>query len=139
VSGQVRQGCHLVTHVVTLRCVSSVRGVEVVYRYVADVARAIAFYEAAFGMSFTRYGDDWAECTLPDGVRFGLHLAHDDRQPQPPGSTMVDLRVLDLAASHARLAMLGARPGDPQDAPTGRFVTFTDPDGYQVQVFEKKR
>jgi len=129
----------LVTHVVTLRCVPSVRGVEVVYRYVTDVARAIAFYEAAFGMSFTRHGDDWAECTLADGVRFGFHLAPDERQPQPPGSTMVNLRVDDLAASHARLAMLGARPGDPQDAPTGRFVTFTDPDGYQVQVFEKKR
>jgi predicted enzyme related to lactoylglutathione lyase len=115
----------------------SVRGIEVVYRYVADLERAIAFYADAFGLAFTRYGDDWAECTLPDGVRFGFHLAHDDAQP--PGTTMVDLRVDDLAASHARLAMLGARPGDPQDAPTGRFITFVDPDGYRAQVFEKKR
>jgi predicted enzyme related to lactoylglutathione lyase len=52
---------------------------------------------------------------------------------------MIDLRVDDLAASHARIAMLGGRPGDPQDAPTGRYVTFLDPDGYRVQVFEKKR
>ena len=119
--------------------VPSVRGIEVVFRYVADIERAIAFYESAFGISFARSGDDWAECTLPDGVRFGFHLAHEGAQPQPPGSTMVDLRVDDLAATHARLAVLGARPGDPQDAPTGRFVTFVDPDGYRVQVFEKKR
>ena len=119
--------------------VPSVRGIEVVYRYVVDVDRAIAFYESAFGLSFTRFGDDWAECTLPDGVRFGFHLAHDAAQPQAPGSTMVNLRVDDLAATHARLAALGARPGDPQDAPAGRFVTFLDPDGYHVQVFEKKR
>jgi predicted enzyme related to lactoylglutathione lyase len=119
--------------------VTEVRGIEIVYRYTSDVERAISFYESAFGLSFTRHGDDWAECTLPDGVRFGFHLAHDDLQPQLPGSTMVDLRVDDLAASHARLAMLGGRPGDPQDAPTGRYVTFLDPDGYRVQVFEKKR
>ena len=112
----------------------SVRGIEIVYRYVADIDRAVAFYADAFALTFTRYGDDWAECTLPDGVRFGFHLAHDGTQPQPPGTTMVD-----LAATHARLAMLGAKPGDPQDAPTGRFVTFTDPDGYWAQVFEKKR
>jgi len=117
----------------------SVRGIEIVYRYVADIDRAVAFYADAFALTFTRYGDDWAECTLPDGVRFGFHLAHDGAQPQAPGTTMVDLRVDDLAATHARLAMLGAKPGDPQDAPTGRFVTFTDPDGYRAQVFEKKR
>ncbi|HEY8807691.1 MAG TPA: VOC family protein [Candidatus Limnocylindria bacterium] len=117
----------------------SVRGIEIVYRYVADIDRAVTFYADAFGLTFTRLGDDWAECTLPDGVRFGFHLAHDDARPQPPGTTMLNLRVDDLAASYARLAMLGARPGDQQDAPTGRFVTFTDPDGYRVQVFERKR
>jgi predicted enzyme related to lactoylglutathione lyase len=118
--------------------VPGVRGIEVVYRYVADVARAISFYENAFSLSFTRYGDDWAECTLGDGMRFAFHLAHDDLQPQVPGSTMVDLRVVDLAATHARLAMLGARPTDPQDAPTGRYVTFVDPDGYRANAFERR-
>jgi predicted enzyme related to lactoylglutathione lyase len=117
----------------------SVRGIEVVYRYVADVARAIAFYESAFGLTFTRYGDDWAECTLPDGVRFAFHRAHDDEHAAVPGSTLVNLRVDDLAATHARLAMLGARPGDPQDAPTGRFIVFIDPDGYRVHAFERSR
>jgi predicted enzyme related to lactoylglutathione lyase len=117
----------------------SVRGFEVVYWCVVDIDRAVGFYADAFGLTFSRHGDDWAECTLPDGVRFGFHLAHEGAQPQTPGTTMVDLRVDDLAATHARLAMLGARPEDPQDAPTGRFVTFVDPDGYRVQVFEKKR
>lgn len=124
---------------VTILPVAGVRGIEVVYRYVSDVERAITFYQSAFGLAFTRYGDDWAECTLPDGVRFGFHLAHGDAQPQPPGSTMVNLRVDDLAAAGARLSALGARPGDPQDAPTGRYITFADPDGYRLQVFEKGR
>lgn len=116
----------------------AVRGIEVVYRYVSDIARAIAFYENAFGLVFTRYGDDWAECTFADGVRFGFHLAHDELRPQVPGSTIVDLRVDDLAATYARLATLGAHPSDPQDAPTGRFVTFTDPDGYRTNAFERR-
>jgi len=51
---------------------------------------------------------------------------------------VVDLRVDDLAATHACLAMLGARPTDPQDAPTGRYITFTDPDGYRANAFEKR-
>lgn len=119
--------------------VPSVRGIEVVYRYVADIERAIAFYERAFALTFTRYGDDWAECTLADGVRLAFHRAHDDEQPVVPGSTMVNLRVDDLAATHSRLSILGARPGDPQDAPTGRFIVFTDPDGYRVHAFERTR
>jgi predicted enzyme related to lactoylglutathione lyase len=114
-----------------------VTGIEVVYRYVADLGRAIAFYEDAFGLTFDRHGDEWAECRLPDGVRFGFHLAHDGARPQAPGTVMVNLRVDDLAAAHARLAAVGAKPGDPQEAPTGRFISFLDPDGYRVQVFER--
>ena len=117
----------------------SVRGIEVVYRYVTDMARAIAFYENAFGLSFVRHGDDWAECTSPTACASVFISRTRGSVPQVPGSVIVDLRVDDLAASHARLAMLGGRPGDPQDAPAGRFVTFVDPDGYRVQVFEKKR
>ncbi len=116
-----------------------VRGIELVYLYVSDVARSIAFYENGLGLAFTRYGNDWAECTLPDGVRFGFHLAHDGARPQPPGSVIVDLRVGDLAAASARLAAAGARVDEPQEAPTGRFVTFLDPDGHRVQVFQQTR
>ena len=64
-------------------------GIDIMYLYVADLGRAISFYEGAFGLSFTRHGDDWAECALADGTRFGFHLAHAGAIPQTPG-TMID-------------------------------------------------
>ena len=33
----------------------SVRGIEIVYRYVADIDRAVAFYADAFALTFTRF------------------------------------------------------------------------------------
>jgi predicted enzyme related to lactoylglutathione lyase len=65
-----------------------VRGIDIVYLYVADLGRAIAFYERAFGLSFMTHGDDWAACTLADGTRFGFHLAHDGEAPQTPGTVI---------------------------------------------------
>lgn len=115
------------------------RGIDIVYLYVTDLGRTLAFYESAFGLPFTRHGDDWAECTLGDGVRLGFHLAHEGAWPQTPGTVMVDLRVDDLGAALARLRGMGARCDEPQDVPTGRFFAFLDPDGYRLQVIEKTR
>lgn len=115
------------------------RGIDIAYLYVADLGRSIGFYEKAFGLSFTRHGEDWAECTLADGVRFGFHLAHPGERPQTPGTVIVDLRVEDLGVARERLHAMGVSVGEPQDVPTGGFFAFLDPDGYRLQVIEKKR
>ena len=114
------------------------RGIDIVYLYVADLGRAIGFYERAFELSFTRHGDDWAECALADGTRFGFHLAHAGAAPQAPGTVVVDLRVDDLDAVRERLRALQVEIGEPQDVPTGRFFAFVDADGYRLQVIERK-
>jgi predicted enzyme related to lactoylglutathione lyase len=114
-----------------------VRGIDIAYLYVADLGRAIAFYERAFGLSFTRHGDDWAECTLGDGTRFGFHTQHDGEPPQTPGTVIIDLRVDDLEAARDRLRGMKVTMDGSQDVPTGRFFAFVDADGYRLQVIEK--
>ena len=104
------------------------RGIDIAYLYVADLGRAISFYRQAFDLSFTRHGDDWAECTLVDGTRFGFHLAHEDQPPQTPGTVMIDLRVDDLDAMRARLRGMKVEVGEPQDVPSG----------HRLQVIEKR-
>ncbi len=107
------------------------------YLYVTDVRRAMSFYSDAFDLTFIAYGDDWAECTLGDGTRFALHLTTGpDREPQTPGTTIVDFLADDLQMLRARLVSLGATTGEIGEAPTGRFFQFTDPDGYRIQVFQ---
>ncbi|HEX9268363.1 MAG TPA: VOC family protein [Candidatus Limnocylindria bacterium] len=113
-------------------------GIEVIYLYVADIRRSVAFYEAGFGVSFVTRGDDWAECTLGDGVRFAFHLADPDAPPPTSGTLVVDLRVDDLDATRGRLAELGATITETQEAPSGCFFGFIDPDGYRLQVFARR-
>lgn len=116
-----------------------IRGIDIVYLYVADLGRAISFYERAFGLSFARHGDDWAECPLADGTRFGFHLAHAGATPQIPGTVIVDLRVDDLEAVRDRLRTLKVQVDEPTEVPAGRFFAFVDVDGYRLQVIEKTR
>jgi predicted enzyme related to lactoylglutathione lyase len=116
-----------------------VRGIDIAFLYVADIARAIAFYERAFGLAFTQHGDDWAECALPDGTRFGFHLAHPGAEPQTPGTVIVDLRVDDVDAVRKRLRAQGVECDELQEAPSGRFFAFIDADGYRLQLIEKTR
>lgn len=114
----------------------SVRGIELVYLYVDDLERAIRFYEAALGVRFSRF-EDWADCRLADGTRFGLHGSHAGAEPQTPGTAIVDFLVDDLAAATARVRAAGSSVGEVQEVPIGRFVEFHDPQGYRVQLFER--
>ena len=114
-----------------------VRGVNLVYLYVHDVTRAIAFYRDALGLTFTAHGDNWAETALADGTRFAVHRTGEPLQT--PGTVAVDFETGDLAAARDRIAAAGAQVGPVEDVPTGRFFEFTDPNGYRLQVFQPSR
>ena len=116
----------------------TVQGIELVYLYVDDLEGAIRFYEAALGLRFSRF-EDWADCRLAGGTRFGLHGSHAGAEPQTPGTAIVDFLVDDLAAATERVRAVGATVGAVQEVPVGRFVEFRDPQGYRVQLFERAR
>jgi len=110
--------------------------VDHVWFWVADMDRSVAFYRDVLGLVLVhRSGDEWAEFE-GGAVRLALHGSGTERV-RPEGGTVV-LRVSDLDASRLRLEGLGVAfdehvgevPG------LGRFVSFTDPDGNRLQLFE---
>lgn len=98
---------------------------------VSDIARAKAFYGAAFGWRFTDYGPTYCEFT--DGrLTGGLTTLGSPS----PGGPLVILYADDLAATQARLEAAGASIVKPVFAfPGGRRFHFRDPDGYELAVW----
>ncbi|MHC8508067.1 MAG: VOC family protein [Rhodospirillales bacterium] len=114
---------------------------------VADIARAKAFYGAAFGWTFTEYGPDY--CEFQDGRLTGGFTTLTPPNPggpqagptsgPPPGSPTGPLVVLfadDLESAQARVEAAGGRISKPIfNFPGGRRFQFTDPDGYELAVW----
>jgi lactoylglutathione lyase len=118
--------------------------------YVADVARAVDFYERAFGMTprFVSPENDYGELdTGSTTLAFAATtLAHanladaggftelDPTNP-PPGAS-ITLLTTDVAAALATAIAAGATPyTDPVDKPWGQTVAYVrDLDGVLVEL-----
>ncbi|HEY3814918.1 MAG TPA: VOC family protein [Caulobacteraceae bacterium] len=98
---------------------------------VADVARAKAFYQKAFGWTFTDYGPAYA--AFEDGRLTGGFTS--DQKPRP-GATLIVLHANDLAAAQASVEAAGGKIVKPIfKFPGGRRFHFADPDGYELAVW----
>lgn len=109
--------------------------VQLVYLFVTDMDRAIAFYRDTLELPMEySSGDEWAQFSA-GAVKLALH-----------GTQHVDLRVggtiaftvNDLDASKAKLAEQGVAIGHEGggDRLGPRFVEFTDPDGNVLALFQ---
>ncbi len=88
-----------------------------------------AFYETAFGWSFTDYGPDY--CDFNEGLAGGFYT--DQGPPKPP---MVVLWATDLEAMLARVTAAGGTVTKPIFSfPGGRRFHFTDPAGNELGVW----
>ena len=100
---------------------------------VSDIARSRAFYDAAFGWSFTDYGPDYCEFTdgrLTGGLTTGT---------PKPGGPLVIFYADDLVTTQARLEAAGARIVVETFAfPGGKRFQFLDPDGYELAAWSDK-
>ncbi len=111
--------------------------VNVVYLYVRDIERSLAFYREVLGLPLERHDSDpnWAEATLEQGLRFALHAAHGDMQPLG-GTVRVNFEVDDVDAAVDRLQAAGVEVGEIFREQYGSHVEFVDPDGYRFDLFE---
>jgi predicted enzyme related to lactoylglutathione lyase len=107
-----------------------------VYYWVADMERAVAFYQDLLGLDLVRRdGDNWA--VFDSGGRmFALHGAVEGRPISPGGATAV-FAVADLDRTRSVLSERGVEFGHEGDV-TGyaRFASFKDPEGNTVQIIE---
>ncbi len=116
--------------------------------YVADVARAAAFYREAFDLThkFTHEGGDYAEMsTGPTTLAFCGHALAEqlmggayrraDRALQPLGCQLT-LEPREVAASFERAVRAGAKPiAAPERKPWGFEVAFVqDLDGHVIEL-----
>lgn len=109
--------------------------VDLVYLFVSDMDRAVAFYRDTLGLPLEyRAGDDWAQFGAGP-IKLGLHAAASG--DVRAGGT-VAFTVTDLESSRAGLAAKGIAIGHEGGGESGepRFVEFTDPDGNALALFE---
>lgn len=98
---------------------------------VSDIARSKAFYGGAFGWTFVDYGPTYTE--FSDGRLTGGFTTG---EPVRPGGPLVILYADDLDATQHRLKDLGAViTRETFSFPGGRRFHFTDPDGYELAVW----
>jgi lactoylglutathione lyase len=115
---------------------SDAKRLDLVFYWVSDMERSVAFYRDVLGLRLLRREDgSWAEFDA-GGLRFALHAVAEG-QPVPAGGATAVFAVDDLDRARAELSSLGvtmAHEGDVEGY--ARFASFHDPDGNTFQLIE---
>jgi catechol 2,3-dioxygenase-like lactoylglutathione lyase family enzyme len=114
-----------------------VDGLDLVFYWVADLDRAVAFYRDVLGLPLRRReADSWAEFDA-GGRRFALHSVGEEQQIAPGGAAAV-FSVSDLDRAKASLERHGVPATTHEGEVEGRarFASFLDPDGNTFQLIE---
>ena len=113
-----------------------VSNISVVYLYVRDMERSLAFYRDLLGIPLE--GDsDWAETTFPGGTRFALHAAHEGLGELSSGTVKVSFGVEDADAAAAILRERGVDVREAMRDEWGTAFNVVDPDGYTISLFQR--
>lgn len=103
-----------------------------------DMSSAVSFYRDVLGLSMRmRAGEDWAEFDV-GGTTVALHGTREGHAPPQGGATVV-FEVDDLDVTIRALRSRGVQfEGEVNEVPGhGRFVSFRDPDGNLLQIFQQ--
>jgi catechol 2,3-dioxygenase-like lactoylglutathione lyase family enzyme len=113
-------------------------GIDLVYLFVTDMDRAVAFYRDTLRLELGfRAGDDWSQFRVGQ-VTLGLHATAEGEERRPGGT--VAFTVGDLDGAVRSLDELGIEHGPEGGGREGRarFVEFADPDGNVLALFEEQ-
>ena len=103
----------------------------------ADIPAVQAFYEAAFGWSFTSYGDDYI--AFNDGSMDGGFYRAELKSDTAAGATLLVLYADDLEAAQAAVeAAGGAIVKEIFSFPGGRRFHFADPNKNELAIWSDK-
>ena len=119
-----------------------ISGVQDVYVYVQDMARAIYFYRDVLGLELTDEDDHFSGLTT-GGVRFGLHWTGGGAVPRIPSNkhgslagVTLTFRVDDFTSVRKRLKEKGVPVIGEADQPWGKLLVFEDPDGNILKLMQ---
>jgi len=108
--------------------------VNVVYLYVREMERSVAFYRDLLGIPL-RGDEHWQEATL-GGTRFALHEAHEGTGALSAGTVHVSLEVADVDAAAEQLRAAGVETRETMRDEWGAALQIRDPDGYELYLFQ---
>lgn len=114
--------------------------VDNTHYWTKDLDASVAFYRDVLGLNLRRQmGEDWAEFDVA-GATVALHGTRVGHAPPQDGATIV-FGVEDLEGEMNSLRGRGVSfEGEVNEVPGyGRFVSFRDPDGNLLQIFERAR
>ncbi len=111
--------------------------VSVVYLYVRDMERSLAFYRDLLGIPLEGDGD-WQEANL-GGTRFALHKTHEGIGEPSSGTIHVSLQVADADAAAEQLRAAGIETKETMRDEWGTAIEVVDPDGYEIYLFQPPR
>ena len=110
---------------------------NVVYLYVRELERSLAFYRDLLGIPLA--GDaTWAEAQL-GSTRFALHRTHEGVGGLGSGTVHVDFEVASLDDAVERLRTAGVEVQETMRDEWGATAEVVDPDGYRIALFEPPR
>jgi predicted enzyme related to lactoylglutathione lyase len=114
----------------------AVKKLQNAYYVTQDMDRAVAFYRDVLGLKLSfQDGAKWAQMKAGD-VNFSL--ASPEEAAEGAAGAVVIFEVDDLDASKAALEAGGGTVLDTRDMGShGRALTFRDPDGNLVQLFQR--
>ena len=109
--------------------------VDTVFIWVNDLEQALEWYRAIGFEPGERYGP-WQTLNVDGTVAFALH---EGIREEGPATAVISFLVDDLEAEMKRLSDLYIEPSDGEvtDTGTARFITYTDPDGNEIQLLTR--
>jgi len=107
---------------------------DCVFYYVCDMERAISFYSDVLGLRLTSR-NVVARFDIY-GVLFELVPSRDRRKLRGDGNARLCLKVDAIGQAVEYLKTQGTRAGEIQKVENGKLVSFEDPDGNEIYLWQ---
>ena len=104
--------------------------------YVNDLEQSRYFYETILGLKFKFQDGDWIEFDLGN-ITFAILKRPSSKGQTPPQKTHIMFQTQNIADCKKHLLTNGVLlDGEVRNEPYGKLLTFIDPNGHRLELFE---